>query len=76
MKLSQKAIEATKQNRGAVLELALALGFTELWINKLLDQNKENGKLTTATAIKAIHEKTGLSESEILVSDEVVAAAL
>lgn len=73
MKLSQKAIEATKQNRGLVLELALAFGFTELWINKLLDQNKDNGKLTTATAVKVISEETGLDQSEIL--EDVVATA-
>lgn len=65
MKLTQTAIEKIKP-REVVLALALALEFTELWINKLISVNKDNSPLTTYTALQVIKEKTGLSEDEIL----------
>lgn len=66
MKLSQKAIERVSGNRTVILGLALALGFTELWINKLIAKNKEDGKLTTVKALQIISQETGLLEDEIL----------
>lgn len=64
MKLTTKAIEAL--DRTAKLKLALALGFTEVWINELLRNNKENGPLTTAKSLQTIREETNLSDTEIL----------
>lgn len=65
MKLTEKAIAAIS-TRETTLKLALALGFTEVWINRLIQKNKENGDLTTAVALKVIVEETGLNHSEIL----------
>lgn len=64
MKLTQKAISML--NREARLSLALELDFSELWINKLVEANKENGPLTTVAAVNKLKEITGLSDSEIL----------
>jgi hypothetical protein len=51
------------------LELAIALGFTEYWVTKLIANNKPNGPLTTATALKVIREETGLEDKEILMEE-------
>lgn len=51
------------------LALAIALGFTEQWIIKSIDANKENGPLTTAKALQVIKEETGMSDSEILAEE-------
>ncbi|MHA4844469.1 hypothetical protein ACX0G7_09905 [Flavitalea antarctica] len=70
MKLTQQAILALTP-RGIRLRLALELNFSELWINKLITQNKENGALTTAKAIEVIQSETGLSNDEILEKEHV-----
>lgn len=70
MKLTAKAI-ASISNRPVILALALALGFTEVWIVKLIEANKENGPLTTAKALQVIKAESGLSDSEILESEPV-----
>lgn len=64
MRLSKQAREKIT-DREIVLALALALDFSELWINKCIVANKDNGPLTTATAVSVIREKTGFSETEI-----------
>lgn len=65
MKLTEKAIAAIR-TRETVLKLALALGFSEVWIDRLILKNKENGPLTTIKALEVIVEETGLDQSEIL----------
>lgn len=64
MKLTKQAI--SRIDRAAILQLCLALDFSELWVTKLVEQNKDNGPLTTAKAVQVIQEKTGLSDSEVL----------
>lgn len=71
MILSTRAIELLDQE--ARLKLAIALGFTEYWVNKSIKKNKPNGPLTTAMALKVMREETGLSDDQIL-EDEVVGA--
>lgn len=71
MILSAVAIEKIDQQ--VKLKLALALGFTEYWVVKLLNNNKPNGPLTTATALKVIRECTGLTDIEILESETAIA---
>ncbi len=68
MKLTQNAIDKIS-TRNVMLSLALALGFTELWIGKLIAANKENGPLTTAKSLQVIRKETGLGDSEILEED-------
>jgi hypothetical protein len=65
MKLTKKAIEKIRK-RNVILKLALALGFTEYWMGKLIDANKSNGPLTTATALGVIKQETKMDESQIL----------
>lgn len=63
-----------KHDRDEWVKVALAyhLGKTEQWITRLLEQNKNNGLLTTAEAIKVIRQETGLKESEILAEEEIL----
>lgn len=70
MKLTQSAIDKIN-TRSVILDIALALDFTELWVNKLISANKDNGPLTTAKALQVIREKTGLPDSEILEEDTI-----
>jgi hypothetical protein len=72
MKLTQKAIAAIGI-RSVKLALALGLGFTELWIGKLIEANKENGPLTTIKAVGIIKKETGLTDDEILDEEEETA---
>jgi hypothetical protein len=72
MKLSKKAIR--KINKQTTLKLAIALGFTELWVSRLVKKNKSNGPLTTPSALQVIREETGLTDQEILEEGEPVHA--
>lgn len=66
MRLSEQALEAiTRETR---LKLAIALGFSEVWITKSIEKNKSNGPLTTASALQIIREETGLTDDQILES--------
>ena len=70
MKISNTAIERIS-DRKITLQLALALDFTEQWMRRVIETNKENGPLTTARAIQVIREETGLTDSEILEQEPV-----
>jgi hypothetical protein len=72
MKLTRKAIKAVDK-QDIRLKLALGLGFSEQWIIKVIDSNKQNGPLTTAKALQVIREETGLTDSEILEEEKVSA---
>lgn len=72
MKLTDKAIKGIEGKREVVLDLCLALGFSELWVTKLIPQNKDNGPLTTPKSLQVIREATGLSDDEILTEDSEV----
>jgi len=66
MKLSNQAVEKLRANRESRLRLCSALGFTEVWIDRLIAKNKVNGPLTTVSALGVIREETSLEDSEIL----------
>lgn len=68
MKLTKRAIKSF--TRPLKLELALALGFSEVWIDKLVKNNKDNGPLTTAKSLQIIQEVTGLNQLDILEETE------
>lgn len=70
MKLTQKALDAIN-NRAVILALALGLDFSELWVNKLIEANKENSALTTALALSIIKKETGLTEADILEAEPI-----
>lgn len=64
MKLSKKAIR--KIDKQTKLKLAIALGFTELWVSRLVKKNKANGPLVTPSALLVLKEETGLEDEDIL----------
>lgn len=66
MKLNNKAIETLIADRAIRQKLGLELDFTEVWIDKLIEKNKENGPLTTVKALQVIEKETGLSQEQIL----------
>lgn len=66
MKLKQTIIGQLQKDRIFRVKIADALGFTEVWIDKLIAANKDNGPLTTIKSILVIREETGLSDSELL----------
>lgn len=72
MKLSNKAIEKLT-DRKLLLSLAFALDFSEQWMRKVIEANKENGPLTTAKAVQVINIEGGLELSEILEETSVKA---
>lgn len=71
MKLTEQAITSITQ--ATKLKLALALGFTELWVSRLIEANKDNGPLTTVASLNVLREETGLSDEEILEESTKVA---
>jgi hypothetical protein len=66
MKLTQKAIDKLKSDREYRLKLAYVLQFTEVWIDRMIAKNKENGTLTTVKALSVIKDITGMAFEEIL----------
>lgn len=66
MKLNNSLSLELLSRRDVKLKLALALCFSEKWVNILLSENKENGPLTTYKALQVIHETTGRPLHEIL----------
>lgn len=70
MKLTENALKAIN-NKTTRQKLGLQLDFSEQWIIKLIDANKDNGPLTTAGALKVIREETKLKDSEILEPESV-----
>lgn len=71
MKLTQKAVEAIKNNKRARARLQLDLDKSEYTINKYIAEN--DIMLTTAQALKVIREETGLEDSEILEENSITA---
>lgn len=65
MKLSNTAIERIS-DRKVLLQIALALNFSEQWMRRVIENNKNNGPLTTALALQVIREETGLTDDQIL----------
>lgn len=65
MKISEKALQKLQSRKGKAALMG-ALGFSEVWITKVLNTNKSNGPLTTAAALRVIEQETGLPMTEIL----------
>ena len=71
MQLTKKAL--TKIDRKTRQKLALALGFSEYWVSRLVKINKKNGPLTTPSALGVLRQETGLKDKELLQASEPVA---
>lgn len=72
MKLSKKAIK--KITRETRQKLAIALGFSEYWVGRLVQKNKANGPLTTPSALDVLRQETKLSDVEILEKEQAATA--
>lgn len=70
MKLTNAAI-GKLSDRMLAIKIAVALKFSEQWMQRVIAKNKENGPLTTAMAIAIIKEDTGLTEEEILEQETI-----
>ena len=64
MRLSKKAIK--KIDRETRQKLAIALGFSEYWVSRLVIKNKANGPLTTPNALNVLRVETKLTDEQIL----------
>lgn len=73
MKLSKKAIK--KINRETRQKLAIALGFSEYWVGRLVEKNKKNGPLTTPPALSVLREELKIEDKDLLEDDKEPAAA-
>lgn len=71
MKLTDQAIKLLKQ-KNVRMAIAVKLGFTDQWVYKSLNKNKDNGPLTTVHALRVIKKETGLTNSEILLEESIV----
>lgn len=71
MKLTQQVIERIKQPQ-VRRELTVALKCTDQTIIRHIKGNEDNGELTKAAALKVIREVTGLTDQEILETEEMV----
>jgi hypothetical protein len=68
MKLTEKALHSIN-NQITRLTIAQTLPCSETWVRRLIEQNKDNGPLTTMAVLKVIRKETGLRDSEILESE-------
>lgn len=66
MKLKQSIIDRLQKDRLFRAKIADALDFTEVWIDRLIIANKDNGPLTTVKSVIVIRQETGFTDSEIL----------
>jgi hypothetical protein len=74
MRLTKKALVAINQ-QDTRLKLALALSCTEQWIIKIIKANKDNGPLTTASALMVIRQETKMKDDQILTKEMAPALA-
>ena len=72
MKVSKIALEKINTPM-ARIKLAAGLGVTEQSIIGYIKDNKDDGNLTKATAMKIIRDVTGLEDSQILIEATVKA---
>lgn len=75
MKLSEEVIgiiskQRDQQAKAIRTKLALDLNFTERWVLKCIEENKDNGPLTTVKAVERLKKETGLKQSQILVEGQ------
>lgn len=80
MKLTQKTIAIigdpeSREAKGLRTTLALALNFTERWVLQCIKVNKDNGPLTTETALQIIERSTKMKRVEILEGTALKGAA-
>jgi DeoR/GlpR family transcriptional regulator of sugar metabolism len=65
MRIKQSVIDQLN-TRDVRFAIASTLDVSEVSIRRYLNDNDDNGPLTTAGALRTIREKTGLTDAEIL----------
>lgn len=71
MRLTSKAINAIAKNNKAKAKLALEHDKSGYTIERWIDENEDNGKLTTAASLQIIQTETELTQDEILEAEMV-----
>ena len=71
MKVTNKILKMLTTNAELRMKVALALGISEQGIIKLIKNNSSN--LTKIAAIRTLEKETGLTETQILVSQKATA---
>jgi succinate dehydrogenase flavin-adding protein (antitoxin of CptAB toxin-antitoxin module) len=69
MRISTKALDAITASREAKRELMYQMEISDTTLYRWINDNPEDGKLTTATALRIIMETTGLTSNEILTEE-------
>ena len=72
MKLSKKAIK--KIDRKTKQKLAIALGFSEYWVGRLVAKNKHNGPLVTPPALSVLRTELKIEDKDLLEESEPATA--
>lgn len=73
MKLKKQIVKRLSDDRSLRLSLAMGLEFTELWIERLIKANKNNGPLTTESSLKVLRAELKMDNTEILEEESVKA---
>lgn len=71
MNLTQQAITAIRESAECRREIMYQLEISHSTMYRLLEENKFDGKLTTARVLGIIRDTTGLTDEQILSSEKV-----
>lgn len=66
MKITDKGIQAIRENKRLRNRLAFELDKSPATIHRLISENEANGDLTKAKFLQIISEETGLVDTELL----------
>lgn len=66
MKVSEIAIEKLKSNRKCINRLAYEMDVHSGSVDRWIEANENDGRLTTPTALSIISDETGISKSKLL----------
>lgn len=66
MKLSKDTIKIVKDHTKCINKLAYEFDVHSRTIERRIEDNEDNGPLTTVKAIQVIEEETGLTQEQIL----------
>lgn len=64
--VTESAIGIIKKNRKCINLLGYEFNAHTVTVERWIEENEPDGKLTTPTAVKVISKETGLTKSEIL----------
>ncbi len=74
MQLTDKAIQVVRESAECRREIMYQLEISQSTMYRFLDENKVDGKLTTARALSIIKDTTGLTDADILTDANIKTA--